>query len=109
MLGAVLEYFLNYVFEALRKNGFKRWSRKTIEKLINSFYVDNCCVSVDTEEKLHTFTNEARDIMNQGCFDERGWEYTLDSSEKTTAMVLGILFNKDRDTLAINPNVLQKN
>ena len=44
--------------------------------------------------------------MRAGRFDLRGWEYTGDESDKESSLVLGLLWNKRNDTLAINPNVL---
>ena len=83
-----------------------RWSKDTIEKLKRSFYVDNCITSVDSLGELNSFMSQAKDIMNSGGFDLRGWEYTHDASEKNATLVLGLLYNKESDTISINPLIL---
>ena len=42
--------------------------------------------------------------MKQGGFDLRWWEYTHDTSEKETTLVLG-MFNKKHDTISIKPSL----
>ena len=107
LLGAVLEFHLENAWEAVCDERIKIWSKDIIEKLKRSFYVDNCITSVDSLGELNSFMSQAKDIMNSGGFDLRGWEYTHDASEKNTTLVLGLLYNKQSDTISINPSILE--
>ena len=100
LLEAVIEL---HMINALKED---RWSQDIVQKLATSFYVDNCTTSLKSREELNQFILQAREIMATGGFDLRGWEFTHDFAEKTTTLVLGILFNKIHDTLSINPAVL---
>ncbi|XP_011882776.1 PREDICTED: uncharacterized protein LOC105570290 [Vollenhovia emeryi] len=84
-------------------------NRRSAEKLKQSFYVDNCVTSVDSQEELKTFVSKATTIMRAGGFELRGWENSHDSLTNNTTFVLGILWNKKKDTLSINPRVLELN
>ncbi|KAF2900797.1 hypothetical protein ILUMI_05397 [Ignelater luminosus] len=102
LLGATIEYHLS--------QGLKRCetedvdcSVETISQLQKSFYVDNCVTSVPSEVVLKRFIRESNAIMNQGCFDLRGWEFT-DISKKngeSSVFVLGLNWNTQRDTLSL--------
>ena len=45
--------------------------------------------------------------MSAGGFDLRGWEFTRDLNGKDTPLMLGVVFNKARDTISINPGTLE--
>ena len=106
LLGAVLEYHFSNVLRDLEGRFCERWTKEIVKKLAKSFYVDNCTTSVRSEEELNCFIREGKEILSAGGFELRGWEFTHDSSEKDTTQVLGILFNKARDTISINPPIL---
>ncbi|KAJ8964429.1 hypothetical protein NQ317_017452 [Molorchus minor] len=82
LLGAVIEYHLQNALEKA-KSGKSQYSSSVILKLLNSFYMDNCVVSLSTKEELQIFIEQAKDIMREAQFDLRGWEFTLldDTSE----------------------------
>ncbi|KAI5747814.1 hypothetical protein M8J77_018781 [Diaphorina citri] len=69
--------------------------------LRDSFYVDNCLSSVSSLEQAERFISLASDVMASKGFDLRGWEKTGDGDKKL-ANVLGLLWNKEHDTLSIN-------
>ncbi|GBL69063.1 hypothetical protein AVEN_106014-1 [Araneus ventricosus] len=66
LLGATLEHHLKQVTGHLEV---------TAQKLLESFYVDNCVTSVDNEE-LRRFMIESREILSPAKFNLRGWEHT---------------------------------
>ncbi|KAI5753166.1 hypothetical protein M8J77_024212 [Diaphorina citri] len=72
-----------------------------VEILGESFYVDNCLTSLHSFEQAKDFIDIASSIMKEGMFTLRGWELTGESSEKPTN-VLGLLWNKEEDTLCVN-------
>ncbi|XP_054717258.1 uncharacterized protein LOC129226652 [Uloborus diversus] len=74
---------------------------ETCNILRNAFYVDNCVTSVSDEKKLNQFIHEPTYLMNAGCFDLRGWEYTTQNFEEKSEpiSVLGLLWNKHEDVL----------
>jgi len=43
------------------------------ESLKQSFYVDNCATSVDSEEELVLFIEQATKLLAEEKFDLRGW------------------------------------
>lgn len=96
LLAAIIELHLSNVNE----------NPELIEKLKRSFYVDNCVTSVNSEDELKTFREEATSAMASGGFELQGWESSGDLSENET-MVLGVLWNKRKDTIAINPSLLK--
>lgn len=103
LLAAVINLVLIRALERAKADNEACWSIKTIEKLQSSFYVDNCITSVESELEREKFEREARSIMTSGKFDLRGWESTGDSSANETSLVLGLLWNKRRDVISINP------
>ncbi|XP_044756949.1 uncharacterized protein LOC123315351 [Coccinella septempunctata] len=105
LLGAVIQYHLQKELEISLRDKCS-FSCYVIEKLMNSFYVDNCVTSVDSEEELLNFISRAKDIMSKAKFDLRGWEhnssfYPSDRIDSITN-VLGLLWDREEDTLAIN-------
>ncbi|XP_043472736.1 uncharacterized protein LOC122505291 [Leptopilina heterotoma] len=106
LLGAVLKLHFSNLLQAA-KDSKGLWSREIIEKLSKSFYVDNCTTSVESEEELQSFITSAKKMMALGSFDLREWEHTRDASGKESTLVLGLLFNKMRDTIAVNPALIK--
>jgi len=80
--------------------------KKLIEKLKEAFYVDNCVTSVDSENKLKTFVSDTTACMSTGGFELCRWESSEDSIKDKTTLVLGVLWNKRKDTISVNPAVL---
>lgn len=81
--------------------------KDSAERLRKSFYVDNYVISVESDGELKTFVSEATTIMKAGGFELRDWESSKDGARNETTLVLGILWNKRRDTMSINPAVLK--
>ncbi|GBN08328.1 hypothetical protein AVEN_274517-1 [Araneus ventricosus] len=50
--------------------------KETAQKLLKSFYVDNCVHSVDNKEELMKFIDESQEILSPAKFNLRGWEHT---------------------------------
>ncbi|KAF2879705.1 hypothetical protein ILUMI_26468 [Ignelater luminosus] len=102
LLGATIEYHLSQGLKQCETEDVD-CSVETISQLQKSFYVDNCVTSVPSEVVLKRFIRESNAIMNQGCFDLRGWEFT-DISKKngeSSVFVLGLNWNTQRDTLSL--------
>jgi Arginine methyltransferase-interacting protein, contains RING Zn-finger len=83
------------------REGKSSWPIHLVELLKDSFYVDNCLVSTDSQAEAEQFIQVASSIMKEKGFDLRGWELTGDKDDKPTN-VLGLLWDKSSDTLAIN-------
>ena len=45
---------------------------------------------------------DAKTVMESGLFDLRGWEHTNDDSSQNISGVLGLLWDKQKDTLSLN-------
>uniref|UniRef100_A0ABD2W5E6 Reverse transcriptase domain-containing protein n=1 Tax=Trichogramma kaykai TaxID=54128 RepID=A0ABD2W5E6_9HYME len=105
LLAAVLELHFNTCLEKAKNETSYVWTRETIKKLKSSFYVDNCVTSVKNEDALLYFRREAKEILRQGGFDLYEWEYSRDSSTRSAALVLGIEWDKQKDTLRLNRRI----
>ncbi|KAL1448295.1 hypothetical protein WDU94_003587 [Cyamophila willieti] len=70
-----------------------------VRTLRDSFYVDNCLISVGSIDEAQKFTQAATAIMSERNFNLRGWEM---SGEDGTPNVLGLDWDKSKDTLSIN-------
>ncbi|XP_015433580.1 PREDICTED: uncharacterized protein LOC107189534 [Dufourea novaeangliae] len=108
ILGAVIELHLQTILARDRRIAGSSRSN-SILKLMNSFYVDNCVTSVDSNEELQEFMHTATSVMAEGKFELRGWEYTRDDSCGSPTPVLGMLWNKIEHTLSLNPAALEQN
>ncbi|XP_043480434.1 uncharacterized protein LOC122510088 [Leptopilina heterotoma] len=106
LLAAVIELILIRAIEKSKSENSTDWSVNSVEKLRDSFYVDNCVTSVETISEREKFEHEAKAIMATGSFDLRGWEYTGDCTESETTLVLGLLWNKRKEVMSINPAIL---
>ncbi|KAF8791667.1 hypothetical protein HNY73_003362 [Argiope bruennichi] len=90
--------------------GNSKYPAGVAEKLKNSFYVDNCLTSLQTETELHEFIQVAKDVMLERKFDLRGWEhnYSHSSTEEVSCVtnkivpVLGLQWSLNSDTLSVN-------
>ena len=107
LLEATIEYHLsNCLKNCSLPNAV--YSQETIEKLSNSFYVDNCVTSLPSYEDLHKFINEAVQVMAEGKFDLRGWEYTGNPDcEDFKVPVLGLTWYSKQDFLTMNQDILE--
>lgn len=106
LLAGVINHHLD---ETLKDVSQKEIVPETVKRLGKSFYIDNCVTSVDNQQELESFVRESKAIMARACFDLRGWEFTSDANAKTNPMslVLGLRWNRERDTLQINLNFLK--
>ncbi|KAI5730887.1 hypothetical protein M8J77_001593 [Diaphorina citri] len=86
---------------SLCKEGKSNYSIELLELLKNSFYVDNCLASVDDIDQAQSFITLASSVMIERGFELRGWEKSGDQVDKTTN-VLGLVWDRYSDTLAIN-------
>ncbi|GFU93770.1 uncharacterized protein TNCV_1659951 [Trichonephila clavipes] len=101
LLGAALEYHLKQDSGHLQL---------TAQKLLESFYVDNCLTSVDNAEDIERFMLESKEIFILAKFNLRGWVHTgVSEAEKGTLLeeekkvpVLGLIWKPDKDTLSVN-------
>ncbi|GFW07453.1 integrase catalytic domain-containing protein [Trichonephila clavipes] len=67
LLAAVLNHHFKQAPEHLEK---------AAEKLIDSMFVDNCAVSVDSSEELESFQRDSMELLALGKFDLRGWRHS---------------------------------
>ncbi|XP_044744753.1 uncharacterized protein LOC123306696 [Coccinella septempunctata] len=108
MLGATISLHLeNYLKSIESERGIFVSEYFYISKLKRSFYVDNCVASVDNFEQLADFKCKAKSVMETGLFDLRGWEYTHDNLNNVCG-VLGLKWDKENDTLALNISNIEK-
>ncbi|XP_043468326.1 uncharacterized protein LOC122502371 [Leptopilina heterotoma] len=103
ILAAIIKLLLSSAQEKA-KNSQCDWSEKTVEKLCDAFYVDNCATSLNSETEIKSFVQESTAIFASRGFDLPAWENTNDNIEKESTLVLGLLWNKKRDTISINPS-----
>ncbi|GFT42629.1 uncharacterized protein TNCV_2165311 [Trichonephila clavipes] len=77
---------------------------KNEERLLKSFYVDNVVTSVDSKDQLNEFIANSKTLMEKGGFYLREWEWSGDceNDSKNETQVLGLIWNKESDTLRIN-------
>ncbi|GIY69235.1 uncharacterized protein CDAR_53151 [Caerostris darwini] len=87
----------------------ERYYEEFPKKLQHSFYVDNCVTSVQNNAELEIFVESATNVMKEGMFDLRGWESSAisASSESTRSPVLGLIWDKNLDTLEIDSESLE--
>ncbi|GFX09100.1 CCHC-type domain-containing protein [Trichonephila clavipes] len=101
LLMAVINYHL------LKESVKERYSEEFLKKLQDSFYVDNCVTSVQNNAELRIFVESATNVMKEGMFDIRGWESSAIPSESTTSLVLGLIWDKNSNTLEIDSESLK--
>ncbi|XP_042909950.2 uncharacterized protein [Parasteatoda tepidariorum] len=99
LLGATLEFHLNNVSSEYKE---------TSQKLLKSFYVDNCVHSVENKAELVKFIHESQEILASAKFNLRGWEHTpfeefeSELIETKTVPVLGLKWDSKKDILSID-------
>lgn len=78
---------------------------ETADLLRNSFYVDNCIVSVQSREKMEHFMKEAKRIMLEGKFELRCWVTgpVISDEEVVTTSILGPMWDPRPDELFSKP------
>ncbi|XP_055938027.1 uncharacterized protein LOC129968199 [Argiope bruennichi] len=102
LLGSTIQYHLERKLEEAQQ-GRGRYPECIIQKLMNSFYVDNCLASVKTQSELERFIDVATEIMAERKFDLRGWEHSSPSDPITSpTIILGTIWDRHCDTLSIN-------
>ncbi|GFX15068.1 CCHC-type domain-containing protein [Trichonephila clavipes] len=101
LLMAVINYHL------LKESVKERYSEEFLKKSQDSFYVDNCVTSVQNNAELRIFVESTTNVMKEGMFDLRGWESSAIFSESTTSLVLGLIWDKNSDTLEIDSESLK--
>ncbi|GFU56214.1 integrase catalytic domain-containing protein [Trichonephila clavipes] len=94
-------------YHLLKESVKERYSEEFLKKLQDSFYVDNCVTSVQNNAELRIFVESATNVMKEGMFDLRGWESSAIPSESTTSLVLGLILDKNSDTLEIDSESLK--
>lgn len=77
------------------------------DKLLKSLHVENCVTSVDTVEKYAAYRLQATELMAETKMDSQKWEYSVyDRNENTKSVtatkVVGLVWNKECDTLSFN-------
>ncbi|GIY67978.1 hypothetical protein CDAR_243731 [Caerostris darwini] len=87
----------------------ERYCEEFPKKLQDSFYVDNCVTSVQNNAELEIFVESATNVMKEGMLDRRGCESSAlsASSESTRSPVLGLILDKNLDTLEIDSESLE--
>ncbi|GFY17418.1 CCHC-type domain-containing protein [Trichonephila clavipes] len=102
LLMAVINYHL---LKRISKK--ERYSEEFLKNYKIVFYVDNCVTSVQNNAELRIFVESATNVMKEGMFDLRGWESSAIPSESTTSLVLGLIWDKNSDTLEIDSESLK--
>lgn len=101
LLEAVLQHHLSNVLPCFTP---------IAEKLKQSFYVDNCVTSVDSQEEVSEFIETSVKLLSEVKFDLRGWEYTMkneDYVDEESTSVLGLFWNKSSDMLFVDVRKLE--
>ena len=68
--------------------------------------MDNCTTSIKSTEELNRFIQVAKDVMSAGGFELKSGSLLTIFQKNEITHVLGILFNKVRDAISINPSIL---
>lgn len=98
LLAAVISFHLEHV---------RKQFEVVAQKLLNSFYVDNCVTSVDTSEELEDFMTQATDIMAEAKMELRMWTFGTESEELSlqssdpVSPVLGLQWDRLDDSFFI--------
>ncbi|CAG7817575.1 unnamed protein product, partial [Allacma fusca] len=84
-------------------------SKKEVAQfLLKSLYVDNCVTSVSSTTRLHSFIQDAVQLMNAGKFNLRGWIWNEEKespahvSQAKNVPVLGLLWDVKKDELSLD-------
>ncbi|KAJ8914532.1 hypothetical protein NQ315_002805 [Exocentrus adspersus] len=107
LLGVTLQYHFFCCLERSKQQSIL-YSEQTVKKLMKSFYVDNCVTSVENEEYLVEFIEEAKLAMMEGKFNLRGWEFSGNTKdEEFNVSVLGLKWYTNKDEMVINYELLK--
>ncbi|GFX54512.1 integrase catalytic domain-containing protein [Trichonephila clavipes] len=102
LLGSTIQYHLEKKLEEA-KQGRGKYPECIVQKLMSSFYVDNCLASVQTQSELDRFIYVATEIMAERKFDLRGWEHSNTSDLiASPTNVVGRIWDRHCDTLSLN-------
>ncbi|GFY39138.1 integrase catalytic domain-containing protein [Trichonephila inaurata madagascariensis] len=102
ILGSTIQYHMEKKLEKA-KQGRGKYSECIVQKLISSFYLDNCLASVQTQSELDRFIDVATEIMAGRKFYLRGWEHSNPSDPiASPTNVLGMIWDRHWDTLLLN-------
>lgn len=78
----------------------------TVRLLERSFYVDDLVTSVNTKTELRALREDATTLMKEAQMNLRCWKSNLDwehnDVRSSPTLVLGLVWNLQRDTLACN-------
>ncbi len=104
LLAAVLEEHLSSIPNS---------KKETADELKKALYIDNCVTSLDSIEQYEQFKKIAMEIMAEGKFELRQWEYSSppklgDISVPMETKVLGLIWDKGMDTLRIQTPKLEE-
>jgi len=93
LLDAVIDLHLKRFLAESEQNEWH--DRDLIEKLRNSFYVDNCVTSLPDYNALRLFMEKETGVFAGAKFELRGWEYTdPDLEGPSCTAVLGMSWDK---------------
>lgn len=83
LLGATIDLHLEHT----RENTWEDKEREILNKLKESFYVDNCVTSVNSQEEAIIFQEKTTSFMASGGFDLRGWRRSYDKNDNREIQV----------------------
>lgn len=107
MLAAVLKFHFQQFSQSIKKDSS---FLKSLEILKQSFYVDNCLTSLDSALEVTNFIDDAKLILKDAQFELRGWVTSVpevSEVEEKIIGVLGLLWNREEDTLKVNVKFLK--
>ncbi|XP_043466586.1 uncharacterized protein LOC122501306 [Leptopilina heterotoma] len=102
LLGAVINLHLSRESSESKNESCYKNVKKNLAILAESFYVDNCVASMSTLQEVEEFKHDSQLAMNKAAFDLRGWEYTESKGGERDIPVLGLIWDKEDDTLRLN-------
>lgn len=85
LLGAVIDVHLQRLLENCIV------APEVIERLHNSFYVDNVSTSDDTMDKLDQFIERSHKVMSDGKFDLQGWSTSAYIENENKSFIVNVL------------------
>ena len=77
----MIQYHLEIIWKEAQPENSK-YPMEIVQKLKNSFYVDNCLARVKNNTELHKFIQVATDIMSEIKFDLGVWEHNCSHPSK---------------------------
>ncbi|XP_035211194.1 uncharacterized protein LOC118185456, partial [Stegodyphus dumicola] len=110
LLNSTIQLHLQTVLEKI-ETGESLYTKGVIQKLMHSFYVDNCVSCVKNEEELNHFISVSTEVMAERKFELRGWEFKfndINADASADTNVLGLIWNKKSDTLRINTGSIKE-